>query len=94
MSRSLVSSYLAAAMVILTLRAALVLPPTAPSFAAEQSPAFSKSVHTYKTVEQLQIQADVYRHECHEDTQRWPVVVWLRGGALIMGSRGRPRLPA
>jgi acetyl esterase/lipase len=85
MSRNPVSSCLAAALIVLTLCTAFLLPPTAPSSAAEQSPAFSKSVHTYKTVDGLQIQADVYRHE---DTQRRPVVVWLHGGALIMGSRG------
>jgi acetyl esterase/lipase len=36
-------------------------------------------------VDQLEIQADVYRHE---DVVKRPVVVWLHGGALIMGSRG------
>ncbi len=50
----------------------------------EDPPAFSKKVYTYKTVDQLKIRADVYRHE---DTVKRPVVVWLHGGALIMGSR-------
>ncbi len=43
-----------------------------------------KTVYTYKTVDQLKIQADVYRHE---DVVKRPVVIWLHGGALIMGSR-------
>ncbi|MGZ0163194.1 MAG: alpha/beta hydrolase, partial [Planctomycetales bacterium] len=38
----------------------------------------------YKTVGDLKIRADVYRHE---DSEKRPVVVWLHGGALIMGSR-------
>ena len=44
----------------------------------EKSPAFSKTVYTYKTVDRLQIRADVYRHEYAE---KRPVVVWLHGGA-------------
>ena len=52
--------------------------------ALEKSLAFSKTVHAFKTVDQLKIQADVYRHE--DDAAR-PVIVWLHGGALIMGSR-------
>lgn len=55
------------------------------ALAQENSPAFSKTAYTYKTVDQLKIQADVYRHE---DTARRPVIIWLHGGALIMGSRG------
>ena len=54
------------------------------AFPQEKPPAFSKTVYTYKTIDQLTIQADVYRHE---DTLKRPVVVWLHGGALIMGSR-------
>jgi acetyl esterase/lipase len=46
---------------------------------------FSKTTRTFKTVDQLQIRADVYRHE---DLTSRPVIVWLHGGALIMGSRG------
>ncbi|MEO2019011.1 MAG: alpha/beta hydrolase [Fuerstiella sp.] len=52
--------------------------------ADEAIPKFSKTTYTYKTVEQLEIQADVYRHA---DAVRRPVIVWLHGGALIMGSR-------
>jgi len=56
----------------------------------EKDAAFSKTVHTFKTVEQLKLQADVYRHE---DAANRPVVVWLHGGALIMGSReGVPQI--
>jgi len=59
------------------------------AFPEDAPPPFSKTVHTYKTVGQLKIQADVYRHE---DSSSRPVVVWLHGGALIMGSRsGVPR---
>ena len=52
---------------------------------ADDEPAFSKAVYTYKTVEQLEIKADVYRLQ---DAVARPVVVWLHGGALIMGDRG------
>jgi acetyl esterase/lipase len=51
--------------------------------AAEQRP-LVKSTHTFKTVGTLAIQADVYRPN---DTQVRPVVVWIHGGALIMGNR-------
>lgn len=54
------------------------------ALAQESLLAFSKTVYTYKTVDQLKIQADVYRHE---DSIQRPVIVWLHGGALIMGSR-------
>lgn len=40
---------------------------------------------TYKTVEGLPIQADVYRLE---GDQPRPVLLWIHGGALIMGGRG------
>lgn len=41
--------------------------------------------YTYKQVGDLEIKADV--HRAADDTLR-PVVVWIHGGALIMGSRG------
>src|SRR5438093_403548 len=41
--------------------------------------------YTYKTVGELPIQADVYRAE---DRVLRPVVLWIHGGALIMGHRG------
>jgi acetyl esterase/lipase len=41
--------------------------------------------YTYKTVGDLQVKADVYRAE---DRVLRPVVLWIHGGALIMGHRG------
>jgi acetyl esterase/lipase len=55
---------------------------SAPATGAE--PVFSKKIHTFKTVGDMKIQADVYRAD---DMQTRPVVVWLHGGALIVGSR-------
>ena len=49
-----------------------------------QPPVFSKKTYTYKTVGELKIQADVYRAD---DKVTRPVIVWLHGGALIVGSR-------
>ena len=43
-----------------------------------------KETLTYKTVGDLKIQADVFRHD---DDKLRPVVVWLHGGALINGHR-------
>jgi acetyl esterase/lipase len=43
-----------------------------------------KETHVYKQVGDLKIRADVYRFSGPE--QR-PVVVWIHGGALIMGHR-------
>lgn len=43
-----------------------------------------KETHVYKTVGALPIKADVYRSD--DDAVR-PVVVWIHGGALIMGNR-------
>jgi acetyl esterase/lipase len=45
---------------------------------------FSKMTYTYKTIDKLDIRADVYRPE---DDRVRPVVVWIHGGALIMGNR-------
>lgn len=45
---------------------------------------FSKKTFTCKTAGTVQIRADVYRHS---DSVERPVIVWLHGGALIMGSR-------
>jgi len=44
-----------------------------------------RSTRTYKRVEGLPIEADVYA--CPTSTPR-PVVVWIHGGALIFGRRG------
>src|SRR5438093_5139906 len=45
---------------------------------------FSKKTYTYKTVDDIAIQADVYRPG---DDKVRPAVVWIHGGALIVGSR-------
>ncbi len=66
---------------LLTL-AGLVLPGADASHANE--PAFGKKTHVYKTVGDIKIQADVYREE---DNEKRPVVVWIHGGALIVGNR-------
>jgi acetyl esterase/lipase len=50
-------------------------------------PMVQKKTYTYKTVGQTRIEADVYRPD---DGQVRPVLVWLHGGALIMGSRVAP----
>lgn len=55
----------------------------------DRAPAASKrefvmKTHTYKTVGDLKIDADVYRFA---DAEPRPVLVWLHGGALMMGSK-------
>jgi acetyl esterase/lipase len=40
--------------------------------------------YTFKTVGDVKVQADVYRTD---DTATRPVLVWIHGGALIMGNR-------
>src|ERR1700758_5545472 len=49
-----------------------------------QEPAFEKKTYTYKEVGPVKIEADVYRAA---DAKERPVLVWIHGGALIMGSR-------
>src|SRR5262249_15134230 len=51
---------------------------------AAQQPSFDKKTYTYKEVDGVKVQADVYRVA---DAKVRPVVVWIHGGALIMGSR-------
>ncbi len=51
---------------------------------AAAGPPLVKHTHTYKSVGDLKVQADVYRAD---DTAARPVVVWIHGGALVMGSR-------
>jgi acetyl esterase/lipase len=51
---------------------------------ADDAPAVVKKTYTYKPVGDLKIQADVYRPD---DTAVRPVVVWIHGGALILGNR-------
>src|SRR6516162_2104571 len=43
-----------------------------------------KKTYTYKTVDKLEIQADVYSSKA--DRLR-PTLIWIHGGALIMGDR-------
>jgi acetyl esterase/lipase len=59
-----------------------MLLPASPARAAD--PALPKSVHTFKTVGDVKVQADVYRPD---DTTVRPAVVWIHGGALISGNR-------
>jgi acetyl esterase/lipase len=50
---------------------------------------FAKKTYTYKVVRGVRIQADVYRTQ-HAKVR--PVLVWIHGGALIVGNRhGVPR---
>ncbi len=55
-----------------------------PTPAGAEGPAFGKKTYTYKTVGDVRIQADVYRAA---DAAVRPALVWLHGGALIVGSR-------
>ena len=45
---------------------------------------FTKKTHVYKSVGETKIHADVYRPD---DGKVRPVIVWIHGGALIVGSR-------
>ena len=56
-----------------------------PAGARTEEPTFSKKTYTYKTVDGVAIRADVYRTDDH---RMQPAVIWLHGGALIVGSRG------
>jgi acetyl esterase/lipase len=60
-----------------------------PAVAGESETSSVKKTYTYKVVGDLPIKADVYRPD--DDGVR-PGVVWMHGGALIVGSRrGVPR---
>jgi acetyl esterase/lipase len=54
------------------------------SLEAAEPPAFAKKTYTYKTAGAVAIHADVFRAD---DELMRPVVVWIHGGALIMGNR-------
>jgi acetyl esterase/lipase len=56
----------------------------ASSLRAGEPPVWTKKTYTYKTVGPLKIHVDVYRAD---DRQVRPVVVWIHGGALILGNR-------
>src|SRR5215471_17242788 len=43
-----------------------------------------KKTYTYKTVDKLEIQADVYSNKAE---RLRPTLIWIHGGALIMGDR-------
>jgi acetyl esterase/lipase len=45
----------------------------------------NKQTFTYKTVQKCEIKADVYQGSVRPNQ---PIVVWIHGGALIMGHRG------
>lgn len=49
-----------------------------------EEPGFAKKTYTFKTIGDVKIQADVHRAA---DAKVRPVVVWIHGGALIVGSR-------
>ena len=49
-----------------------------------------KTAHVYKTVGDVKVAADVYRPQGAEAR---PVVVWIHGGALIVGSRSQVPKP-
>ena len=51
---------------------------------AAAAPPLTKTTHAYKTVGDVKIAADVYRPDGNE---KRPVVVWIHGGALIVGGR-------
>lgn len=61
---------------------ALFLTTASPAAAADGG--IRKVTYTYKRVGDLDIKANVYRPD---DDVRRPVVVWIHGGALIMGHR-------
>jgi acetyl esterase/lipase len=52
--------------------------------AAADEPAWTKETLVYKTVGPTNIEADVFRRN---GDQARPVLVWIHGGALIMGNR-------
>ncbi|MCH2201650.1 MAG: alpha/beta hydrolase [Fuerstiella sp.] len=61
----------------------VLLPAPRISIAADEEK-ICVTTYTYKTVDGLNIKADVHRTD---DSQLRPVVVWIHGGALIMGHR-------
>ena len=57
-----------------------------PSIVRAADKPLNKTTHVYKTVGDVKVEADVYRPEGNEAR---PVVVWIHGGALIVGSRSQ-----
>jgi acetyl esterase/lipase len=60
-------------------------PPIAQAQPAADKP-LVKTTHVFKTVGDVKVEADVYRPEGDEAR---PVVVWIHGGALIVGGRAQ-----
>lgn len=57
---------------------------TSSTLLGQEKPMLPKMTHVYKTVGDLKIHADVYRSD---SAALRPVLVWIHGGALIVGSR-------
>jgi acetyl esterase/lipase len=55
-----------------------------PTMTKADEPTFQKKTLVFKTVGDVKIQADIYRPD---DITIRPCVVWIHGGALILGSR-------
>ncbi len=55
--------------------------------ALSQQASFDKKTYVYKTVGDIDIEADVYRADNDDDQ---PVLMWIHGGALIFGNRSSP----
>jgi acetyl esterase/lipase len=66
------------------LRLALTLTLFVVSFQSLEAQEIVRSTYTYKTVRDLPIRADVYRKP---DNKVRPAILWIHGGALIMGNR-------
>jgi acetyl esterase/lipase len=75
----------------IALAATVIATVTALSAAVGQTPALVKKTFTYKVVGEAKIEADVYRTD---DEVAQPVLVWIHGGALMLGTRASvpPRL--
>lgn len=66
--------------------AATVLAAALPVMGQPDAPPFAKQTIAFKRVGDLAIHADVHRRN---DKQVRPVLVWIHGGALIVGSRSQ-----
>jgi acetyl esterase/lipase len=55
----------------------------------KQKMPYSKTTYTYKVVDKCKIKADVYRSN---DQKIRPALMWIHGGALIIGNRGQLKL--
>ena len=86
MTRTFKGVVVAMAMLLITsAQSAAADPPASPgSGPGRGSPQLVMKTYTYKQVGDLKIEADVYRAD---DAQARPVLVWLHGGALMMGSK-------